>query len=58
VFVGATVGATVGVLVGGTPVGTVTVESLPQPTSDTDANEINKDTNNNAAQIVINHFFI
>jgi hypothetical protein len=32
--------------------------SLPQPTNVTDAKETNNETNNRAAQIVINHFFI
>lgn len=36
----------------------ITVASSPQPTNVTDAKEISNDTNNRAAQIVINHFFI
>jgi len=53
------VGVTDGVFVAvGTGVLILTTASSPQPTNVTDAKEISNDTNNNAAQIVINHFFI
>jgi hypothetical protein len=53
------VGVTDGVCVAvGTGVLILTTASSPQPTNVTDAKEISNDTNNNAAQIVINHFFI
>jgi hypothetical protein len=52
------VGVTDGVFVAVATGVIIATASSPQPTNVTDANEISNDTNNNAAQIVINHFFI